>query len=122
MLPPDMMAALQGGGGAPAGPPPPGAGGLPPDIMAALSGGGATPQGAPADGGQPLDLVEQVIELVKQIIDAEPEPEDQATWSNVLNTIMQYQAKDQKEQDAMLGGKVSPKGLRKAMAGAEAGY
>lgn len=61
---------------------------------------------AAAGGGsedQPLQILSRMIQDAKQYIDAEPDAEDRATMGNVLRTLLQYQAKDQRDRDAALG-------------------
>lgn len=118
VIPEDMMAALGGGGGMAAGP---AAGGLPPDIMAAL-GGGADEAGLPsiADGepGGGLDPLTQAIDLLQEAIDAEADQEDVQVMLQCQAKLQQILAKNQAESDSMMQGKMNPRGLRKAMAGA----
>lgn len=91
MMPQDMS---QGG------PPPgfPGAGG-PVD-----QGGGFPPDqgGSPED--QPIDLLKQMIDLAKSYLDVEPDEEDKATMTKVLQLLQQYLAKDQADAQAAMGG------------------
>lgn len=126
MLPEDMMAMLGGGGG---GAPAPGGGPLPPDLMA-LMGGGAAPapeeeaasitDGAPG-GGE--DALVEAIDLLQIAIDNEADQEDVQVMLQCQAKLQQILAKNQSEADAALGGKVSPKAIRKmAPAAAEGGY
>lgn len=103
-LPPDI-AALLGGGASSA----PGAAAPPDPSQAAPSGGG--------DESKPIDLLKQMIELGKQYLDVEPDDEDKATMTDVLNRLQQYLAKDQQDQDKLLQGNASPRALRKASGG-----
>jgi len=120
----DAIQQLMGGGGPPpqaaqsdpnvnsqasAGPPPPdpNAGPPAPDDPNAQSGG--DPQ------SQAVDLINQMIELAKQYIAIEPDEEDKLTMTkNILATLQQYLAKDQKDEQDMLSGTISPRAMRKA--------
>lgn len=122
MFPPDMAAALGAGGGAPAG-----GGGLPPDLAALLGGGGG---GAPApsgntvsQGGSPgggSDLVGQAIDILVQAAQEEADDQDKQTILTCITNLQGVLANNQKDADAMMGGKASPRAMRKA-AGAQ-GY
>lgn len=128
MFPPDMQAALMGGAAPqPAG----GEGPFPGDIMAALGGGGAPPEeaggaplpseGAPGGGGEAL---EQVIALLDDAIMAEADQEDQNVMRQCSAKLQAILAKNQKEDDAALGGTVSPRAIRRQASGGggEGGY
>lgn len=119
---------------------------LPPDLMALLGGGGAPdPSAAPAgpdaaaqgpvdpsqdpasvpaqDGspdGDPVEILTQMIDLAMKYLDVEPDEEDKSTMTKVLQQLQQYKAKDQADADAALGGKVSPKLMRKVGSGSAA--
>jgi len=124
MFPPDMQAALMGGGA----PQPAAGGGMPPDVgglLAALGGGGGAPPDAGAEGpplpsdGSPgggQDALEQAIALLDDATAAEADQEDQQVMRQCSAKLHQILAKNQKEQDAMLGGKASPSGIRKSAA------
>jgi hypothetical protein len=111
MLPPDIMAAMGGGGGEGAG--------LPPDIASLLGGGGAPPGAEgpplPSDGvpGGGQDPLEQAIALLDEAIAAEADQEDQQIMRTCSAKLQQVLAKNQADQDAGLGGQVSPRAMRK---------
>lgn len=114
-VPPDILAALQGGG-APA--PMGGPEAIPPDMLAALGGGGepAAPSitdGAPGGGEDALVLA---LDALQDAIDNEADQEDIQVMLQCQAKLQQILAKNQAEQDSMAGGKMSPRGLRKAMA------
>lgn len=128
-VPPELMAALQGGGGAPGG------GGLPPELMAALGGGGDPNAGAPAgpdpnapqsmtgDQGTPGGsdpFIRDAIDSLQQAAQAEADEQDIKTIMTCIANLQGVLANNQKDADAMMGGKASPAGMRKA-AGAVAG-
>lgn len=131
MLPPDM-AALAAGGGDPAA----AGGALPPDIMALLGGGGGgepgftplpgegeqAPPGGITDGapGGGEEALTQAIDLLQVAIDAEADQEDVQVMLQCQTKLQQILAKNQADSDAALGGKVSPKAIRK-QAGSVAG-
>lgn len=91
-------------------------GGAPPELMAML-GGGAPPQQqgppAPADG---QELLRQAIQVVRQYIESEQDDEDKLAGEKVTSLLQQILAKQAKEQDDLLQGKMSPRGLRQALA------
>ncbi len=103
---PDIGALLAqlGGGAVGQGPGPDGAppGGLPE---------GGTPQDD--SGGQPLDLLKEIIGLVQQYLQAEPDEEDKLQGTKLLQLAQQLLAKDQQDRDQAMGGS-SQRILRKA--------
>lgn len=104
MLPPDMMSAL-GGGGAPD---PTGMGGAPE----------ALPPEAQADGSRSTtDILEEMIAGAQEYLGVEQDEEDKLTMTKVLSQLQGYLAAEQKEQDELLGGKASPRSLRRASGG-----
>ena len=87
-------------------------------LLASLGGAPAGPPPGPPQGGseaEPIRILKQMISLANQYLGVEPDEEDKATMAKLLATLQQYLAKDQKDQDQMLGGLASPRGLRKAL-------
>lgn len=131
MLPPDIaQLAAQGGDPAAA------AGPMPPDIGAMLDGLGG---GMPAPGGEPegdeapvgpsdgspgggQDALEQAIALLDQAIAEEADQEDQQIMRQCSAKLQAVLAKNQADADAALGGKASPKAMRKQAASVGGGY
>lgn len=111
-LPPELLALLGGGGGDPTqgAPTPDPTQSLPPDL-------GANDSSSQGDtsSDNPVDLIQQMIDLAKRYIEVEPDEEDKLTMTkNVLASLQQYLAKDQKEGEEMLQGKLSPRAVRRA--------
>lgn len=82
-----------------------------------LSGGGepAPEEAAPAEGGgDTTSILEQMIQLAKQYLEVEEDPEDQETMSKLLSTLMKYKADEQREKDGLLQGKFTPRAMRRA--------
>ncbi len=95
-----LLAQLGGGGGDPgAGGPP---GGPPPDA------GGGGPDAAKA-----LDLIQQIVDLAQQYLQAEPDQEDKLQGTKLLQLAQQLLAKDQQDRDQAMGGS-NQRILRKA--------
>lgn len=122
MMPPDIGALLGGGGGGP----------MPPDI-AALMGGGAPPEEAAPEGpplpsegtpGGGADPLEEAIALLDEAIQLEADQEDQNVMRQCSAKLQAILAKNQKDADAAIGGKVSPGAMRKQAGalGGGAGY
>lgn len=119
-MPEDMLAALQGGGApGPAAGPMGGPADIPPDILAALGGGGAPPEAPPSiTDGQPgggEDSLVLALDALQDAIDAEADQEDVQIMLQCQAKLQQILAKNQAEADSMMQGKMSPKGLRKAL-------
>ncbi len=115
---PDLAALL--GGGAPASVGPSG-GGMPPGL-AALAGGAPPPSiqlpsGGNDEGRSPEEILRDMIADAHAYIKAEKDPEDRATMSKVLQTLLQYQADEQKQRDAALGTSPAVKHLRSVSGG-----
>ncbi len=106
-LPPELAALMGGGGGAPM------AGG---DPMAGMA---PEPAADPAAGGgdSTTSILERMIADAKLYVEVEQDEEDKLTMTKVLTTLQQYLADEQKETDDLLGGKVSPRALRKVSGG-----
>lgn len=127
IMPPDM-AALMGGGGAPA----PEAGGLPPDIAALMGGGEAlapeAPEGEPpasiADGepGGGEESLVTALDALQDAIDAEADQEDVQVMLQCQAKLQAILAKNQREQDASMGGNLAPAAARKMASGLGGGY
>jgi len=121
MIPPDMQAML-GGGGAPAGP-----AGIPPELAALMGGGEAPPEEAAGPSvvdGQPgggVDALTMAIDAIQDAIDAEADQEDIQVMLKCQQQLQSILAKNQKEADGMMQGKMSPRGTRQAAAAAGGG-
>lgn len=126
MLPPDIaqLAAMGGDPAAAAGP-------MPPDIGAMIDGlGGGMPaqpgeeplpgvkDGAPGGGEEALT---QAIDMIQMAIDAEADQEDIQVMLQCQTKLQQILAKNQSEADSAMGGKVSPKAMRKQAGGLAGG-
>lgn len=87
-----------------------------PRILGLLGGGGPRPPGPPQATGPPGDTIEilrRMIDLAKQYIEVEQDPEDKHTMAKVLQTLLQYQADEQKERDTAVGASPAVKYLRR---------
>ncbi len=91
---------------------------IPPDMLAALGGGAPEEEGRPSvvegtpGGGE--DPLTEAIDLIQEAIDAEADQEDIQTMLQCQAKLQQILAKNQAENDSMMQGKSSPRGLRKA--------
>lgn len=110
--PPDLAAAL-GAGGPP--PDPYGAGGPPAGPLDAATAAppdqAAGPTGA---GGDPVDIVTQMLDLGKGYLDAEQDHEDLLAMQKVLTDLQSLLTKDQQDADKAMQGNTTPRILRKA--------
>lgn len=106
-VPPELMAALQQAQG---GSPDAGYAGLPPEQQGFA---GLPPDAGPgqSQGGSPTpeEILNQMVSLCKDYLNAEKDPGQLAKMTAVLDEIMQNLAKEQQEMHAALGGKVSPR-------------
>ena len=78
---------------------------------------GPSPMSSPGPGEseqEPLRILDQMIQLAKRYIDVEPDAVDKATMGKLLQTLLQYQAKDQSDADAALGSAGTARILRKS--------
>lgn len=79
-----------------------------------LGGGGApAPPEAPAQGGDPADVLRQMLGLVDQYRQVEQDDEDLLQIEKISTQIQQLLANQQKDLDGLLQGKASPKVMRK---------
>lgn len=121
--PPDM-----GPGGPPMGPggPP---GGLDPNVLMALMAGGPggppglggpggppPDQGPPDQGGDPVDILQKMLDLYQQYMQVEPDEEDKAVAADCGAKIQKLLAKNQAQADAAMGTTPAHKFMRKANA------
>lgn len=96
---------------------------IPPDILAGLAGGPPDQGQDPSQGsGDPLDILSQMLDLADQYRSAEPDEEDRLEMEKARTLLQNLLAKDQKEQDGMMQGKVTPRGVRKSMGSQGSGY
>ena len=73
---------------------------------------------APAPSGPDGQaLLRQAIATVRQYIDSEQDDEDKMAGEKVTSLLQQILAKQQKEQDGLLQGKMSPGAIRGALGG-----
>lgn len=89
-------------------------GGVPPELAALLGGAGAPqtePEAAPASGP---DILRQMLQSAAAYRDSEDDDEDLMEIEKVTSLIQGLLAKQAKEQDDMLMGKVTPRALRRA--------
>lgn len=89
---------------------------LPPDLAAAIQGGGGADASQSSGGGDPVDVLDQMIELAKEYLDVEPDEEDKAVMTTCLQNFQKLKAKDQAEADGAMQGKTTPRMVRKAAA------
>lgn len=92
---------------------PPGMGAPPPDPAS----NGPPPDPAAASGGSTSEILQQMIDLAKSYLDTEQDQEDLHTMTKVLAQLQSYLAREQKEEDGMMQGKMSPKAMRSAYSG-----
>jgi hypothetical protein len=91
-------------------------------LLASMGGGGNQPsgpqQGQPQQGpdqssGQPVDILKQIVGLIQQYLQAEPDEEDKLQGAKLFQLAQQLLAKDQQDHDQAMGGS-SQRILRKA--------
>lgn len=116
----DIMSMLAPGGAA--------AGGPPPDALAALLGGAGG--GAPADTGAPPlhgaggsgqdsdSAIRDAIDSLQAAAEAETEEADIAVILTCITNLQKILAKNEAGADSMMGGKASPRDMRKAASAA----
>ena len=86
-------------------------------IRSGQSPSGPPPMPSPGPGGpeqEPLRILDQMIQLAKRYIDVEPDAVDKATMGKLLQTLLQYQSKDQMDADQALGSPGTARILRKS--------
>lgn len=83
--------------------------GIPPELMALLAGAGGQAAAPPRDGSAMLREALQVIAAYQQV---EVDDEDLLEAEEIRTRIQKLLAKQQKEQDGLLQGKVTPSALR----------
>ncbi len=109
MIPPDLQALLGAHDAAVGGPPQ----GQDPGIV----GPGAPPpqdQGPPPEE-DPVAILDRMIQDAQAFIATQQtDPVDSHTMSGVLQKLLDYKAKEQKDQENMMQGKVSPKAIARA--------
>jgi hypothetical protein len=106
MADPAALQAMLGGLG-PGGPPPSGPPGPDPSMM-----GGPPDQGGGED--DPISILQQMLDLADNYGQVEPDDEDKLLMEKARTLLQQLLAKDQKDQDGLMQGKLSPSAMRKA--------
>ena len=103
-MPPDLMSMLGGGGpqGPPPGPP------APPASPASPEGDG---------GGSTSDVIKEMISAAMAYLDIEDDEQEKAQMTAVLKSLQDFLAREQKEEQDAMGGKMSPRLLSKAYSG-----
>jgi hypothetical protein len=90
---------------------------LPPDLLAALGGAGAA-GGPPEQGpGDPVELLRQILDLADEYKSVERDEEDILVIEKVTSIVQGLLAKNQREDDGMMQGKLTPRALRRAAGG-----
>ena len=74
----------------------------------------AEPDAPAADGPQ---LLRDAIDVIREYLSVEQDDEDKAVAEQVTTLIQKLLAKQQKEQDGLLQGKMSPGAVRRALSG-----
>lgn len=97
---PSPLDALLGGGGPPGGMPP----GPPPEPA------------AEEPAGDTMSVIRQMIDMAKQYLDVEDDDQEKAQMAGILKTLQDFLAREQKEHDDAMGGKMSPRLIRKSYA------
>lgn len=108
----DMLQQAGGPGGVSPGPPGPPA---PPE------GAGSPPPGQASDGGDPSDLIREMLDILDEYKQTEEDEADLLLINKIGVQLQQLLANNQKELDDAMGGKISPKLLRKQYADTAAG-
>lgn len=80
-MPPGLEAMLGGGGGG---------GGAPPDLASILQGGGAPPD---QGGGDGLDELQQIIQMIPAVMSALPDPRDTQDVAKCLQILTGIQTR-----------------------------
>lgn len=106
-----LLDDILGGGG----PPAPDAGGAPPSIP--LPGADGQPSDGAASQDDPVDLMNQVKDLLRRAEQADPDHEDKLLLEKMLTEAQQYLANQQKLTDTVTGAGPGAKIIRKASGG-----
>lgn len=80
-----------------------------------------TPGDTPDSGGDPLDLLRQMIQDAQAFIAVAPHEQDKAVVAQCLAQYQKLLATDEAEQQAAMQGKVSPRQLHRAAAATSQG-
>lgn len=98
------------------------------------AGGAAPPTGTPggqappapdhpdSGGGDPLDLLRNMIEDGKSFMDAAPHEQDKATVAQCISILQKLLAQDEAEMHGAMQGKVSPRQIARAAQSQGGGY
>lgn len=92
------------------------------DLMGQAPGMGQAPPEQPfspapapgSEGKEGASRIKEIIALVRDYANAEDDEENILTAEKITTMLQQILASEQKEQDGMMQGKVSPRALRKA--------
>lgn len=84
---------------------------MPAGLLSMLQGGMGTQEEQQPEST--VEILRRMIEDAKRYIDVEQDPEDKATMSKILQTLLQYEADEQRERDSALGASPAVKYLRR---------
>ena len=90
-----------------------------PDLsqLAQGAGAGAAQDEGGETGGDPVSILQDMLQLADQYRGVEPDEEDKAQMEQARTILQKLLAKDQSEKDGLLQGKASPGALRRVLGG-----
>ena len=95
--------------------------GVPPGLEGLLGGPPESIQVSPPEeegpSGDPAGILRDILDLCREYQNVEQDDEDLLQIEKVTTLLQQLLANNQKEADGMMQGKMSPRGLRKALSG-----
>lgn len=92
------------------------------DLLGQMGQQGAPPQGAPQgpppeqpDQGSHEDEIRQILDMVRAAAQNADDEQETLTWEKVSTMVQQILAAQEKQDQDMMQGKMSPAALRRAL-------
>ena len=94
------------------------------DLIGQMGGQQGTPQGLPPEGPPPegpeesgshADMIRDILNAAREAAQVADDEQEALTWEKITTMIQQILAQQEKQDQDMMQGKISPAALRRAI-------